>query len=258
MGFMVDDRLHSNPHWLDMSADEAKLWITGLSWLRDQRQPGEYVIPTGVARGLAAAIGVKAAAITGLVTRCRWHEVEGGYEVHGAVEWDQRNAASERARRAAEARWRNADALLPQKPSNAHALRTQSVTHARAHGPVPDPDPEPVSIADAIDPPVVPRKLIDATACWNAHCAPLPTLRKPPSDPRVARLLLAAWAHFDADEGAFGAAVERAARDPLYRQQRHGVEAFCRHVTRWDGEDVAARPWSPITDAIRRSTEAAG
>ena len=68
---------------------------------------------------------------------------------------------------------------------------------------------------------------------WNGHCDPLPKLRKAPSGANDVRLMVGAVEYFDGDLNLLGAAAERAALDPHYREHRYGFETFCRHVDRW-------------------------
>lgn len=259
MGVMIDDKLHSNEKFMALSGDAAKLWLVCLAWLRDNRPVRDYVLPRGVVIGLAAQHGlVKPHRLMDeLVSRCFWHDTETGYEVHGAEQWDSRIGKSEAGRKGAETRW-SANGKKMAEPSNADGKRM-----ARAQGPVPDPVPVPVpeSLAKQASTPKPPKgampkveaeSLSAVLATWNANSSPLPSLRKVPDRPgEVLTALRVVRDHFAGDEAACAAAIRRCARDEHYRANRFGVVAFSRHLSRWDGDDMAqSKPWAAPSNPL--------
>lgn len=142
MGVLIDDKLHHNARVLAMSHEAFRLWMVSITWLRAEREIGDYVIPAAIARGLAAAHGVRPRTIAELVKQCRFHAVEGGYEVHDAADWDFRDprvSGREGGKLSGKTRRSTADPSRKKQEEGSQTLRAKNTQKSREAGPQPEP-----------------------------------------------------------------------------------------------------------------------
>jgi len=159
----------------------------------------------------------------------RWEEIA----LPASIRQQRKDAAAKR--------WAKTDEreipLRTNDPSDAGA----SSSHMRSHS-VRNAEPVPVKVvAKATPSPPTPQgvrrpndqQVERFVEVWNANCAPLPTLRKPPEGAEKLRLVGVAVAYFSGHATELAAAIRRCAADEHYRKSGYGFEAFCRHVERW-------------------------
>ena len=221
----LDDTFDDNPKFVGIDLAAAGLW---LMCQPQALRRGDGFVPEGVPLRFAQGRGSHAPSrlIAVLVQRGLWDVVEGGWLYHDFGSYSKlREKRSDAGSKGATARWQRDG-----KPMANDASRDGS--------PVPEPVPVP-KVANATSP-VAPKGAVMAQTfmdVWNRSCAPLPRLRKPPSGVVGQRLIAHVFDVFDDDPMLLVFAIQRAARDPHYREQHYGYETFCRHVERWV-EDV--------------------
>ncbi len=252
----VATRLLGHRKFMGLSFEARGLWLTGLLHAKDQLTGG-FVAQDFLDWGTGCQ-PPDPSTVRELADRGLWDAAPAGWQMH---DWEDHQTdpldPAQAGRRSAEVRREKYGTAQPRTRSangSAEPVRPKVPRTLERR-----PETGTGTVSPSGDtPPVTPPAKGSAeartfTELWNANCAPLPTMRRPPTRQDPLRLVLSAWEHFDGDEAAIARAVRRCALDEHYRAGGFGFEAFCRHPDRFTADRVVIP--HPASAAERRVQE---
>lgn len=158
----LDDQLHSNEKWLDLSLAARGLWSTCLSWVADKETDG--AVSRSVVRLHGGAQWEELS--NELVATGMWDVTEAGWQFHDYLDYNPSKAELEEERRKAaerKAAWKakrastNGDGT-DGTPTSGTATERRSTSVPNGDGTLhPDPDPDPGS-TKVLQPPISPTR----------------------------------------------------------------------------------------------------